>query len=236
MHGIIGSKDLGISLQGKLWEEKNPSDSLKPAIVGYQVMISNNTGSKPENDRFKIYSGTVYTKLFKQSLTLGVYSDFNRIKYSPYHTSSLTLKAYAHFKSKMISIGTEVFNQKNENSDIYQYPNQTKETGDGMQAGWSVFVTGTISKDKLNYFLRYDRYNPNVNFHKTATYTSANTANPDCIESFYTFGLDYTPMSKVHIMPNIWINTYNSQLDKATGKVKSDYDLVPRLTFYYIFK
>jgi len=36
-------------------------------------------------------------------------------------------------------------------------------------------------------------------------------------------------------MPNIWFENYTSQLPGLTGKVKSDYDLVYRMTFYYIF-
>ena len=36
-------------------------------------------------------------------------------------------------------------------------------------------------------------------------------------------------------MPNIWYNQYESKLNIASDKLKSDYDLVPRLTFYVIF-
>ena len=66
---------------------------------------------------------------------------------------------------------------------------------------------------------------------------------------FSTFGIDYTPIKNVHVMPNVWLNTYTSALDvtgsnaagtkyasmnsNVTG-VKGT-DAVYRLTFYYIF-
>jgi len=63
-------------------------------------------------------------------------------------------------------------------------------------------------------------------------------------QNFITLGLDFMPTKNVHIMPNIWYNHYSTQLsdvlNNATNgnwadKAKGDYDLVYRVTFYYIF-
>ena len=57
------------------------------------------------------------------------------------------------------------------------------------------------------------------------------------------------PFKNVHVIPNIWLNTYNSSLDQtdknADGLAYTKYssevsgvkgtDVVWRLTFYYIF-
>jgi hypothetical protein len=77
-----------------------------------------------------------------------------------------------------------------------------------------------------------------VNGAITTTYASANDETYK--QTFVTAGLDYSPAKNVHFMPNVWFENYASQLSgpnfpTITGKVKSDYDLAYRLTFYYIF-
>jgi hypothetical protein len=57
-------------------------------------------------------------------------------------------------------------------------------------------------------------------------------------QTFITAGLDYTPVKRVHIMPNIWYTGFKSMDTNLTSTqklAKSDYDLVYRITFYYIF-
>ncbi|HXC07200.1 MAG TPA: hypothetical protein VNZ86_20710, partial [Bacteroidia bacterium] len=57
-------------------------------------------------------------------------------------------------------------------------------------------------------------------------------------------GLDWTPDKRIHIMPNVWVNSYNSDMSTASAdglgklygsRVVKDYDLVYRLTFYFLF-
>ena len=43
------------------------------------------------------------------------------------------------------------------------------------------------------------------------------------------------PAKNVHLMPNIWINHYASQMPGVTGSAAGDNDTVLRLTFYYVF-
>ena len=126
--------------------------------------------------------------------------------------------------------------------------------------GISFFVHGNIVKNKLRFFARYDSYNPNKNINNgkysnyaavsspggyntpgyrivynpgTGSPTSAtSTGDITSRESFITAGLDFTPYKGVHFMPNIWYNHYSSQM---TGVSNRDYDLVYRMTFYYVF-
>ena len=122
--------------------------------------------------------------------------------------------------------------------------------------GTSIFIKGRINKEKLGYFARFDNYDPTGNL--SAIANNANTLkfsnltsnyDPTTKEMFTTFGLDYTPVKNVHIMPNIWLNTYESGLS-ATGKnsAGTSYskmnsnivgakgtDAVYRITFYYVY-
>jgi hypothetical protein len=126
----------------------------------------------------------------------------------------------------------------------------------------SFYVRGRILSNSqgnavLGYFARYDNYDPSGNLSSivsdpnTAKY-AASTSNyePSTLEQFVTFGLDFTPVKNVHFMPNVWVNTYNSDLSvTGTNSAGTAYtkmspyvtgvkgtDAVYRLTFYYIYR
>ena len=53
---------------------------------------------------------------------------------------------------------------------------------------------------------------------------------------FISAGLDFTPVKNVHFMPNIWYNHYATQLTGAAKTAEpNNYDLVYRMTFYFVF-
>jgi len=99
--------------------------------------------------------------------------------------------------------------------------------------GLSVFVRGQIIANKLNYFARYDNYNPDTDYNANILYSSGGFSDK---ENFITAGFDWMPIKNVHLMPNIWYNSYGSMKNNVSGKVKNDYDMVARITFYYIYK
>jgi hypothetical protein len=123
--------------------------------------------------------------------------------------------------------------------------------------GLSFFTRGSIIKDKLGFFARFDNYDPTGNLNaivsdpNTKSYTvTTSQYDPTNKEMFVTYGLDFTPMKKVHIMPNIWLNTYKSGVDPTTKNVNgltygsmntagmspvNGSDVVYRLTFYYVY-
>jgi len=268
MHNNDASSDLGVSLQGKAWMQKI-ADSLKPSLIGYQIQVGNGNSAKPATTRFKKFRGTIFVSTLKQKLTLGVYGDYNN-SFPTWTTATvtgtgpsqdiITFKGYAHFKTEWFRIGAEVFNQSYSKSDIYKTSSTAKaDTTSGSQFGWSVFLTGQIIKHKLNYFVRMDKFNPDTKFNKNDIFTYTTTGkvsstNNGAInggdayaatfytQTFYNIGLDFTPIPRVHIMPNLWLNQYNSMAstDVVTGKAitgrqKTDSDVVYRITFYYVF-
>jgi len=127
--------------------------------------------------------------------------------------------------------------------------------------GMSVFVRGTIignekdSSTKLGFFARLDTYDPSQNLSNVTgdaalnatSYTALTSQyDPTTKEMFATFGFDFMPFKKkgvgeFHIMPNVWMNTYECALssDKYTlnsaGTASKGTDAVYRVTFYYKF-
>jgi hypothetical protein len=253
IHGNDSSTDLGVSLQGTL-KELASGDSLKPNLIEYGLQIGNGNASKPENDRYKIFRYTFYTSLMQQRLTLGLYGDFRTIASGALDQSAQTYKVYANYNAGKFRIGGEIFTQTFLNGS--KLSNGTYENTNIF--GWEVFVSGKILP-KLNYYAMYDRYNPNTNYKKDNTYTSVpsliipqytpsgavftmssgtvNQASIFSTQDFVTAGLDWTPVNRVHIMPNIWYTQFNSMvnLSESAQKARRDYTLVPRITFYFIF-
>jgi len=158
------------------------------------------------------------------------------------------------------TVGAEVF-VNNLKNDLFA----TKTAGgvdtiNNAASGASFYVHGDIIKNSLRFFVRYDLYNPmtkinnniynkyvantgnyndnsyTMTYNTNGTPTSA-TATGDMTykQTFFTLGLDYMPTKNVHLMPNIWVNHYASQLATATGSASGDNDTVYRLTFYYVF-
>lgn len=238
LHNTDGSTDLGISLQGKV-KLKAVEDSLKPAYIGYALQVGNGNSAVPETDIFKKFRGNLSATFLKQMLTVGIYGDYQTLQYSPYHTSNMTMKIYAAFKTDRFRVGVEAFEQTNKNSDIYKvgtvtgsgttgtvtYPS-VADTTNGVQVGFSVFASGTILKSKktsqamLSVFARMDMYNPDSKFNVNNSYTgvaSGIKGSDYNVSTFYkqTFinaGLDWCPNPRVHIMPNIWYNGYKTMM------------------------
>jgi len=254
MHNNDASSDLGFSLQGAAWTQRNAKDSLKPTFIGYIAQVGNGNSAKPETDKFKKVRFNLYVSTMQQKLVVGAYGDYNHIKLNDgnrvnQEQATSTMKLYANFKTEWFKIGAEIFQQTNKNGDIIsKNADGAKDTANGVQQGVSLFLSGRIINHKLNYFARIDMYNPDANYKSANTY-SATATNPTggnltyttfYKQTFYTLGFDYTPTSRVHIMPNIWYNKYTAMMGSVGGKTlsanqKSGYDLVPRITCYFLF-
>jgi hypothetical protein len=222
------SADLGIGLQGKFG---------KDGMMGYDLLVANGSGTKIESDIFKKFYGDYWVKLMDKKLIVDLYSDFERTQMIPdFHKYKNTYKLSLIYNTDPFSVGLEGYMTNQFNyvgyADTSVTPFHTDTTNSAVM-GVSVWVHGQIIKDKLNFFARYDMYNPDMHYNNTYVYTMGSAP---VTESFITAGVDYTPTKNLHIMPNLWYNGYASRAKGATGKVKSDYDMVPRLTVWYVFK
>lgn len=224
------SYDLGATLQGKFDPAKGN--------FGYDLMIGNGNGAKMENDNNKWLYGDIWGKFFDKKLYANLYVDYNRM--APVaglqHSRSM-VKGILAYTVPAITVGVEGYinNLKNDN--------QATEIATGnvdvltvKAKGLSIFVHGTIVKKQLNFFARYDAFNPD-NKIDNSVYNKyvGNTGgfnDPSTKEQFMTGGLDFTPTANVHLMPNIWINHYTNQGYAAKYNTS---DVVYRFTFYYRF-
>ncbi|HVX24925.1 MAG TPA: hypothetical protein VHB70_01185 [Parafilimonas sp.] len=224
------SYDLGAALQGKF----DP----KTANFGYDLMVGNGTGAKPEGDSYKWLYGDVWGKFFDKKLYVNLYSDYERMApISGMQHSRSMIKGFVAYTTPAFTLGVEGYINNLKNDD------QATEISTGnvdvltvKAKGVSVFARGIIVKNKLNFFARYDAFNPddNLDNSKYASYkgNTSGYTDPNTKEQFITAGLDFTPVKNVHLMPNIWYNKYTNQ---GPANLYNSNDMVYRLTFYYVF-
>ncbi len=234
------SYDFGAGLQGKFDAKGN---------FGYDVLVANGSSAKPEGDNFKWFYGDVFAMFADKKLVFDVYADYERLTWTTaLHHSRQMLKGYVAYNTPGLTIGVEGF-VNNLKNDV----TATKIAGGTdllsvAAKGLSMYVHGNIVPSKLRFFARYDMFNPNNkvdnNTYSKYAQTTGNyndnsypgagaVANGDETykQTFMTAGLDFTPAKNVHFMPNVWVNTYATQLATAN----KDHDTVWRMTFYYIF-
>ncbi|OIR06979.1 hypothetical protein GALL_108860 [mine drainage metagenome] len=249
------SYDLGGALQGTFDPEtKN---------FGYNVMMGNGSSAKPEGDNFKWFYGDVYAYLFNKKVVIDAYADYQRLHWTPtWHHSRQMLKGYIAYNSaatakkgmdpgKGFTVGLEFFVNNLKNDLVGTKIAGGNDTLSNAATGVSFYVHGDLVPNKLRFFARYDAYNPNKkidnntyskysgntgNYNDNTYFSGGNTSTGDQTykQQFITVGLDYTPAKNVHLMPNIWYNSYASQLSNA-NVAANNHDLVYRLTFYYVF-
>ena len=224
------SSDFGASLQGKF----DPSTG----NYGYNVMVGNGTGARPENDKFKWFYGDIYAKFFDKKLVFDLYADYQRLGWTPtFHHSRNMLKGFAGYTTPSFTVGAEAFINHGQ-QDVTGNKETSKDTISANATGLSLFARGAIIKDKLGYFARFDTYNPDTKYNDVnyITYSGLTSAyEPNNKEKFITAGLDFTPVNNVHFMPNVWYNHYKSEKSAITGSAGHDHDLVYRITFYYVY-
>ncbi|MGH2642877.1 MAG: hypothetical protein ACRDE2_02920, partial [Chitinophagaceae bacterium] len=166
------------------------------------------------------------------------YGNYERLDWKAgFHHSRSMEKLFIGYTTPKITLGTEGFvTWLRQDVTAMNYKTLVTDTLNGLATGISVFVHGPIIKNKLGFFARMDQYNPdtkynNVHYSKYSSFSS--NYEPNNKQRFITAGLDFTPINNVHLMPNIWYNSYTNQ--GVQGGMK-DYDLVYRLTFYFIYK
>jgi hypothetical protein len=224
------SYDLGAALQGKFDPETEN--------FGYDLMVGNGSGAREEGDKYKWFYGDIWGKFLDKKLYINFYADYQRMApIEGLQHSRNMFKGFVAYTIPTFTVGVEGYinNLKNDNEAT------EISTGDidilTVQAkGISVFARGALVKDKLNFFARYDAFNPDdkIDNDKYSAY-KGNTSGynePSTKEQFITAGLDFTPVKSVHLMPNIWYNKYTNQ---GPADLYNSYDLVYRLTFFYIF-
>lgn len=233
----------------------------KTRNFGYDLLVGNGTQAKPVpfsnagSGNSKWFYGDIWAKLFDKHLILDLYADYYRLNWVPtWHNSRQMVKGYIAYTTPKITIGVEGFMNTLKN-DAFLTTKATPavtDTANSVAQALSYYIRGRIIGDKLGFFIRMDNYNPNknitssnvANYSKIVGHTSnyieptadplvngGSASAPTVHETFFTAGLDFTPIKSVHIMPNIWYDHYHT-MGNGTA---DNHDMVYRMTFYYIY-
>lgn len=205
--GLGSASDIGVGFRGKFDDA---------GMFNYVAMIGNGNAQKPENNKLKKYYFSLSIKPIKEFVVEGY------VDYEPGFSdrNKTTMKGFAAYQTENITIGVEGLTQIQAKQGAIPAGQTTPD--DRTPFGISFFAWAPIPNVQgLNAFARYDFYNPNTK-----------VSNAGLNESFITAGLDYMPIPNVHLMPNIWVNTFSN---KGTG-VTPDTDIVGRITVFYVYK
>jgi hypothetical protein len=205
--GFAGSNDLGIQLMGGFDQA---------STIGYSVMISNGNGAKTETDKYKKFAGELNAKLLDKTIVLEAYADYMDLApIGDTNRNTMTVKGMASYVTDPITVGVEYAMQT--------MAGQSATHTDVTPNGFWVFARGYILPKQLNWYARYDMYDPN---------SDASTGRK---ETFIDAGLDWIPSKdaqNVHVMPNVWVDSYSDK--SSAGQIFAPV-VVGRLTFFYKF-
>jgi len=103
IHGMDGSSDMGLMLEGRIWTHKGGDTSKVPTFIGYSAMVGDNSGNNPvpaftgtassiaavpssssltinpinaTTDNAKKFRGQLFVNCLNNALTVGAYADY----------------------------------------------------------------------------------------------------------------------------------------------------------------
>jgi len=102
MHGVDGSSDMGLALEGKIVKFKCADTTKLPTFIGYSAMVGDNSGNTPvpvftgagtapnlTTDLNKKFRANVYVNTLNGALTVGGYIDYINYGKALYSTNTL---------------------------------------------------------------------------------------------------------------------------------------------------
>jgi hypothetical protein len=209
LRGIVSSRDLGLSLKGKIDHDGN---------YNYWVMWGNNSGVNAETDKYNRFYGHVHVKPVK-NLQATFYADYNqKPKILSSDSSKMvdnnatTIGAFAGYSEKdKYSMGLEAFRQSTQNGLDKSKTNHAI----GLSVFGSYFITPTLAAVG-----RFDYFDP----------SNDKNAKGDA-RNYFISGLNWKLDKNVSVIPNIQYETYQ----KAPGESSLDASTTFRITFFYTF-
>jgi hypothetical protein len=213
LNGIVGSRDMGIDLKGKFDEG---------GTVKYWIKIGNNSGNKPEGDKYKRYYGLLEFDP-SPSLLITLYGDYAsaapvKLNGTSYDHGAVVAAAFINYREKgVFSIGFEGFIRSIQNN----YPAQTgtsltSQSGHGI----SIWAYANLSPT-VQLVGRFDNVDPNTASYGGAQYDATN---------LILAGVQFNPIKSVSITPNVEVFTH-----QAPPNTTVDSDVTPRISFYWEF-
>lgn len=215
LRGIYASRDIGVSLKGKLVES---------GMINYWVMIGKNAGNNPAISKYNRYSAQLHSNPIT-GLHATLYVDFNdrADKNDPFNVGSkvsngtATAAAFVGYAQRNnFNLGVEAFTQSTSNG--YTAPG-AKSLSSLTATGISLWASVNLTSD-IAFVGRYDYFDPN----------SDSNAQGDS-RNYIIVGVAWKPNKDVSIIPNIQYETYET----PTGANSIDASVTGRITLYYVF-
>lgn len=217
LRSLVSSRDIAISIKGKITESGS---------LGYWIMIGNNSGNKPESDKYKRYYAHINFAPVK-NMAITIYGDL-KTKPETVHPNNSSQRLSNHEITSAIFVGymvKEAFSVGLEG--FYKLTQNNLKTGsvvpfkiaDQYSFGLSLFGSFHFS-EKLSAVGRYDYFEPNMD----ADFKSDS-------RNWMLAGLTYQADKNVTITPNVVVETY----EKPTDGKAIEPSITGRMTFNFKF-
>ncbi len=210
--GFGSSADQGVLLEGSTGSQG-----------GYRLMVANNSGTKPDTDPHVGVYGSVFQRVLGDRLSLEVMGSHLPQRGDRARTIG---RLFAGYEVGAATFGVEM-------AGIYEQAPAERGAIPGTEI--TRVLVSTFSSIALRRtgpavkaFARYDFFDPDLGFETGRGYTSPD---PFYTEHLVLLGLDVAPHPRVHVIPNLWINAYRAR-GNASDRPP---DVVPRVTFYFIY-
>lgn len=208
---IVGSRDMGIDLKGRFDQS---------GTVKYWVKIGNNSGNKPEANKYKRFYGMLAFHPATNFL-ITVYGDYasapdkvDTFSGTSKSNSSVVGALFLNYKEKgVFSLGLEGFIKSQQNNIVSATAAAKNQNGHGI----SVWAYANVS-DNVQLVGRYDNVDLNTDASNDGT-------------GLIIAGVQFNPIKSVSITPNVEIMTH--QASSPNGGNKSD--VTPRVSFFWQF-
>jgi len=212
LRGLGRSVDQGVSLSGS-FDKNNRS--------GFTFLVGNGTGNKPGVDKHLELSGSLFKKLANDHISIEVMGDYLR---KDERTQRAVTRGFFSVQQPGWTFGTEV-------SSVFNTETVSGELKDVNSLLLSVFFSNNLSflGDNWRSFVRYDFYDPDLDYHAEAIYESPSQ---HYNEHAIWVGLHYKLEQKINIMPNVVINSYTKKNENLIDRTST---VVPRITVYFLF-
>lgn len=210
--GIGSSADQGLLVEGTIGADGD-----------YRLMVGNNSGTKPATERSKAVYSSISQRFLDKRLSLELMGTY--LARSRGRDRSIG-RVFVNYEGRHATFGLEV-------AGVYEASPAEFSSAAGTDVTRllsSVFVAVPLRRAgvPVKLFARYDVYDPDLDFAADRAYT---IPDPFYSEHLYTLGFDIAPHPRVHVMPNLWVNSYRER----GGRPARSADVVPRITFYWTF-
>lgn len=212
--GLASSSDWGVSIEGDVADER----------YGYYLLAGNGSSTREETSADKAVYGSTWGRWFDGRLILEIVGAYIG---APDNRDRRVGRVLIGSESDVVNLGLELALAREANA---------AEIRGGGRAPLEIFATSAFVSLPVTAvlphtwaFARWDRYDPDRRRRGNVIPPSREEA---YVQNFFVAGLDVRPDERVHIMPNLWINTYDA---RRPGFVARDADVVGRLTLFFRF-